>query len=61
MEDDIRCILSWVDETPKLIIEFSGHIHPDNVREMANVIEKTISKWINCKSCEMDYCDKGYH
>lgn len=61
MEDDIKCTLSWIDETPKLIIEFSNNIHPDNILEMTNVIEKTILKWMHCQACEMELCEKGYH
>ena len=63
MENDIVCSLQWGDvkQNPRLVIEFSSNIHPDNVLQLCGVLEKTATKWINCKVCVQEECEKKYN
>ena len=56
--DDIRCNIDWAEDNPKIILTFSSDIHPEHITEISRVIEKTITKWLNCKSCIQEECEK---
>ena len=56
---DIRCNLDWTEDSPKLIITFSQDIDTKLVMDIADIIEKTINKKLNCVACQVsEVCDK---
>ena len=56
---DIRCNLDWTEDSPKLIITFSPDIDTKLVMDIADIIEKTIMKKLNCIACSIEeICDK---
>lgn len=55
---DIRCHLDWTEDRPNLILSFPEDMDTKLIMELSIIIEKTTMKWINCKSCEQDECEK---
>lgn len=55
---DIRCNIDWTEDSPKLIITFSQDIDTKLVMDIADIIEKTVMKKLNCVACANEICDK---
>lgn len=57
MNDAVTCRLDWTGQYPRFIIEFHKDIHPLNIKQLAYVIEQTITQKLNCMLAESEACD----
>jgi hypothetical protein len=47
-DEVIQCSLSLNETNPFILIEFNSEIHPDNIKEIAEVIKKSVMNKLNC-------------